>query len=166
MTVRGTAVVVDVPAAHTSAPPPAGGTPPLAGPTTAAVAASAATATAPPGAAARSAANPTGGTPAAKQATAVLVPAGEIGLQAGDTRFSGRFVRDGDRLSGNGRVRAANGDVCPSDRVKGRRHGRGERIWTAAAGWTTRPRARAACARPMARCSKAKGSAACRRAPA
>lgn len=101
----------------------------MAGPTTAAVAAFAATATAPPGAAARSAANPTGGTPAAKQATAVLVPAGEIGLQAGDTRFSGRFVRDGDRLSGNGRVRAANGDVCPGDRVKGRRHGRGERIW-------------------------------------
>lgn len=56
-------------------------------------------------------------------------PAGEIDLQAGDTRFSGRFVRDGETLSGNGQVRWANGDVYAGNLLKGRRHGQGEFVW-------------------------------------
>jgi hypothetical protein len=66
---------------------------------------------------------------AATAPTAAQPPTGEIDLQAGNTHFSGRFTRDGDTLSGNGRVRWANGDVYTGDLIKGRRHGQGELIW-------------------------------------
>lgn len=67
--------------------------------------------------------------PAAAPPAAAQPPAGEIDLQAGDTHFSGRFTRDGETLSGNGRVRWANGDVYTGELLKGRRHGQGELSW-------------------------------------
>jgi hypothetical protein len=56
-------------------------------------------------------------------------PAKELDIQAGDTRFTGPFTRDGEGLSGNGQVRWANGDHYRGDLRKSRRHGQGEFVW-------------------------------------
>jgi hypothetical protein len=56
-------------------------------------------------------------------------PAKALDIQAGDTRFTGHFTRDGDGLSGNGQVRWANGDHYQGDLLKSRRHGQGEFVW-------------------------------------
>ncbi|MDP2418962.1 MAG: hypothetical protein U1D25_04975 [Hydrogenophaga sp.] len=56
-------------------------------------------------------------------------PAKELDIQAGDTRFTGLFTRDGEGLSGNGQVRWANGDHYRGDLIKSRRHGQGEFVW-------------------------------------
>jgi hypothetical protein len=53
----------------------------------------------------------------------------DMDLQAGDTRFTGRFARDGAALTGNGQVRWANGDQYTGDIVKGLRHGQGSFVW-------------------------------------
>lgn len=58
-----------------------------------------------------------------------VAPAKELDIQAGDTRFTGLFTRDGDSLSGNGQVRWANGDHYRGDLLKSRRHGQGEFVW-------------------------------------
>lgn len=68
--------------------------------------------------------------------TAAVAPAAaassgpqDMDLQAGDTRFVGRFVREGSTLTGNGQIRWANGDVYQGDIVQGRRHGQGSFAW-------------------------------------
>ena len=53
----------------------------------------------------------------------------DMDLQAGDTRFVGRFVREGSTLTGNGQIRWANGDSYEGDIVKGQRHGQGRFLW-------------------------------------
>lgn len=67
--------------------------------------------------------------------SAVVAPAAsasgpqDMDLQAGDTRFTGRFARDGDALTGNGQVRWTSGDTFNGDIVKGQRHGQGSFVW-------------------------------------
>lgn len=53
----------------------------------------------------------------------------DMDLQAGDTRFVGRFVREGSTLTGRGQIRWANGDLYDGDIVKGQRHGQGSFAW-------------------------------------
>lgn len=53
----------------------------------------------------------------------------DMDLQAGDTRFVGRFVREGASLTGQGQIRWANGDQYEGDIVQGRRHGQGRLLW-------------------------------------
>lgn len=106
--------------AATPAPGSAPAAPRAASATTAA-AATAATAAAGAAASALSAASPSPAAPAEA--------AKELDIQAGDTRFTGRFSRDGEGLSGNGQVRWANGDHYRGDLVKSRRHGQGEFAW-------------------------------------
>lgn len=50
-------------------------------------------------------------------------------IQSGDTRFQGRFVRQGNLLTGSGRVTWANGDVYNGELQQGKRHGQGEFVW-------------------------------------
>lgn len=50
-------------------------------------------------------------------------------IQSGDTRFQGRFVRQGNLLTGSGRVTWANGDVYNGELQQGQRHGQGEFVW-------------------------------------
>ncbi len=53
----------------------------------------------------------------------------DMDLQAGSTRFVGRFVREGDSLTGNGQIRWPNGDQYQGDIVRGQRHGQGSFVW-------------------------------------
>lgn len=79
----------------------------------------------------RAAATPAPANAAASPATAstASAPGKALDIQAGDTRFTGLFTRDGDGLSGNGQVRWANGDHYQGDLLKSRRHGQGEFVW-------------------------------------
>lgn len=66
--------------------------------------------------------------------TAAVLPAAASGpqdmdLQAGDTRFVGRFVREGSSLTGNGQIRWASGDRYEGDIVQGQRQGQGSFAW-------------------------------------
>ena len=71
--------------------------------------------------------------PMAAMSTAAPPPAAsgpqDMDLQAGDTRFVGRFAREGDTLTGNGQIRWANGDLYQGDIVRGQRHGQGSFAW-------------------------------------
>lgn len=65
---------------------------------------------------------------------AVVNPASASGpqdmdLQAGDTRFVGRFVREGNTLTGHGQIRWASGDQYQGDIARGQRHGQGSFVW-------------------------------------
>jgi|GEM_PF-1226592 len=53
----------------------------------------------------------------------------DMDLQAGDTRFVGRFMREGNLLTGKGQIKWANGDLYEGDIVKGQRHGQGRFLW-------------------------------------
>jgi hypothetical protein len=53
----------------------------------------------------------------------------DMDLQAGDTRFVGRFVREGSSLTGNGQIQWPNGDNYSGDIVKSQRQGQGNFIW-------------------------------------
>lgn len=63
--------------------------------------------------------------------SAPLAAAGpqEMDLQAGDTRFVGRFAREGNALSGRGQILWANGNRYEGDLVQGRKHGEGSFLW-------------------------------------
>jgi hypothetical protein len=53
----------------------------------------------------------------------------DMDLQAGDTRFVGRFVREGASLTGQGQIRWAHGDQYEGDILQSRRHGQGRLLW-------------------------------------
>lgn len=63
--------------------------------------------------------------------TATAAPSGpqETDIQSGDTRFQGRFVRQGNLLTGSGRVSWTNGDTYNGELLQGKRHGQGEFVW-------------------------------------
>ena len=66
----------------------------------------------------------------AAPATAVAASgAQDMDLKAGDTRFVGRFVREGSSLTGNGQVQWSNGDNYSGDIVKSQRQGQGNFTW-------------------------------------
>ncbi len=50
-------------------------------------------------------------------------------IQAGDTRFQGQWVREGNLLTGQGQVTWANGDAYQGELRQSRRHGQGEFTW-------------------------------------
>jgi hypothetical protein len=62
-------------------------------------------------------------------ATAAAAAPQEMDLQAGDTRFVGRFAREGNALSGRGQILWANGNRYDGDLVQGRKHGEGSFAW-------------------------------------
>jgi hypothetical protein len=67
-------------------------------------------------------------------ATAATAPAGppiaqDLDIEAGGQRYTGRFVRDGALLTGNGRITFTNGDVYVGDLLNSQRHGQGEFVW-------------------------------------
>lgn len=53
----------------------------------------------------------------------------DIDISAGTNHFTGRFIRNGDLLSGTGRVTFGNGDVFNGALVNGQREGQGEMVW-------------------------------------
>lgn len=53
----------------------------------------------------------------------------DMDLLAGDTRFVGRFEREGNTLTGKGQIRWSNGDLYDGDIVRGQRHGQGSFAW-------------------------------------
>ena len=66
--------------------------------------------------------------PSGANATAATGPQ-DTDIQSGDTRFQGRFVRQGNLLTGSGRVTWANGDAYNGELLQGKRHGQGEFVW-------------------------------------
>lgn len=66
--------------------------------------------------------------PAPVAAPAAAAPQ-DMDLQAGDTRFVGRFAREGNALSGRGQILWANGNRYEGDLVQGRKHGEGSFAW-------------------------------------
>jgi hypothetical protein len=54
----------------------------------------------------------------------------DIEIQAGTTRFVGRFVQEDSQISGNGQIFWSNGDTYRGDVFRGKRHGQGAFQWS------------------------------------
>jgi hypothetical protein len=61
---------------------------------------------------------------------ATAAPSTDVEIQAGNTRFVGRFLQENSQISGNGQILWSNGDKYQGDVLRGKRHGQGAFQWS------------------------------------